>query len=236
VGDVVFIIVIRFLANFLFPLSCVGCGRFVDSKGLCAQCWSSVDFIVPPYCALCGNSLGERGGAVCRLCRQKTPLFNSHQSLFAYGPLTRQLIFGLKYGRKRYLTHLFAQWLLPKALQHVVDIIVPVPLHPRKLAQRGFNQAALVADALGRLMGIPVHKKMLVRHLNTPSQGFFSQDQREENVFGAFSVPKVQTKGARILLIDDVYTTGATLGACTYALKESGALHVHALTLAKVLS
>lgn len=224
----------RPFVNFFFPLLCVGCGRSLETRGLCAQCWSCVEFIVPPYCALCGNPFAEKGGAVCRLCLQKTPCFNSHQSLFVYGPLTRRLIFGLKYGRQRHLAYLFAHWLLPKVLDYVVDMIVPVPLHPKKLAQRGFNQAAIMADALGILTGIPVQKKELVRHLNTPSQGFFSQDQRSENVLGAFSAPGNRVEGMRILLIDDVYTTGATLDACTAALRQSGALHVHALTLVKV--
>lgn len=229
---------VRCAFNFLFPFSCVACGCVVERTGFCPQCWTSVDFIVHPYCLLCGDPSADDKTKVCRLCRQKTPLFNSHQSIFYYGPLTRKLIFSLKYGRRRYLAECFANWLLPKALNYRVDMIIPVPLHPKKLSQRGFNQSALVADYLGRLTGIPVHKTILIRHLNTPSQGFFSQSQREENVSGVFSVVDCHDdplKGMHILLIDDVYTTGATLGACTDVLREAGAFYVHALTLTKVV-
>ena len=226
----------RSILDFFFPLSCPGCGCFVETKGFCAQCWSSIDFITSPQCSLCGDPCAEGVSKVCRLCHQKTPLFNTHQSLFYYGPLSRKVVFSLKYGRQRHLADLFAHWLVPNALRHPVHVIVPVPLHPKKLAQRGFNQAALMADRLGKLTGIPVQKRALVRHLNTPSQGFFSHNQREEIVFGAFAVQQEWNQETSVLLVDDVYTTGATLNACVHALKESGVLHVHALTLAKVVA
>jgi ComF family protein len=162
-----------------------------------------------------------------------TPLFNSHRALWTYGPLSRRIIFGLKHGRQRYLADLVAPWLVPLALQHPVDCIIPVPLNADRLARRGFNQAALLATALGQCTGIPVWLNGLIRPLKTPSQGGFSAVQRRENVMGVFSSPNMW-HGQKILLVDDVFTTGATLNACAYALRESRAHHVHAITLAKI--
>ena len=221
--------------NMLYPPVCVACGQQVAGDGLCSACWVKVDFILAPVCALCGNPCAHTCRGVCRLCLDNTPILNSHVSIMRYGVLARKLVFALKYGRQRYLARLFAHWMVPKALMHCVDCIVPVPLHAKKLAKRGFNQALLIASFLSRLTGIPVNKGIIVRHLNTPSQGRFSAHQRHDNVFGAFSSTHSNAAGLRVLLVDDVYTTGATLDACAVALKEGGVLHVHAVTVAKVI-
>jgi ComF family protein len=191
-------------------------------------------FITPPYCDLCGNPgvLGLRD--LCHSCRLQTPLFNRHRALWEYGTVSRRIIFGLKHGRQRYLANLLAPWIVPIILQHPVDCLIPVPLHQNRLAGRGFNQAAILATEIGRLTGIPVKLQGLTRPLKAPSQGRFSAQQRRENVMGAFESRR-SWDGQSVLLIDDVFTTGSTLNACTYALREAGAHHIHAVTLAKVL-
>ena len=130
---------------------------------------------------------------------------------------------------------MLASWLLPLVLEHPVDCIIPVPLHQDRLAQRGFNQCALLATALERLSGIPVDLHSLKRPIKVPSQHLFSAQQRYDNVVGAFSASPY-LEGKRVLILDDVFTTGATLNACTEALKESGVSCIHAVTLAKVLA
>jgi ComF family protein len=221
--------------NFVFPHLCPGCHTVMSSQGFCPLCWSKIIFMTPPQCALCGQPFAVLTQALCLQCQKWIPLFNSHRSLWHYGPLSRKVIFALKHGRQRYLAPLLATWLLPLMLSVRVDCIVPVPLHPHRLAQRGFNQSCILAQELSRMTLIPLVREGLIRRFKTPSQGRFSLSQRRDNVDGAFS-SSYQWDGAAVMLIDDVYTTGSTLNACTHALKEAGALHVHALTLAKVTS
>jgi ComF family protein len=225
----------RPLVDFILPHLCPGCQTSMHTPGFCPACWIALDFIAPPYCPLCGNPSALSGETLCRSCHMDIPLFNSHRALWVYGTLSRRIIFGLKHGRQRYLANLIAPWLVPMALSHQVDFLVPVPLHRHRLAKRGFNQAALLASAIGRLTGIPVALEGLVRPYKTPPQGRFSAQQRKENVLGVFASSR-HWDGKNILLIDDVFTTGATLNACCSALRDANAHHVHALTLAKVIS
>lgn len=162
-----------------------------------------------------------------------TPVFHKHRSLWEYGPVSRRVIFALKHGRQRHLAKLLAHWLLPLALEHMVDCIIPVPLHHDRLRRRGFNQCALLATEIGKLCSIPVKLSSLERPLGAPSQGRFSPQQRQDNVMGAFSA-KPELANKRILLIDDVFTTGATLNACASALQQVSVCSIHAVTIAKV--
>lgn len=205
----------------------------MQTPGFCASCWLQLDFIIEPYCALCGNPMRIESRVLCRSCLNQTLLLNSHRSLWLYGPLSRRIIFSLKHGRQRYLADLMAPWMVPLVWHHPIDCIIPVPLHPKRLAKRGFNQSALLAKAIGRLTGIPVMYHGLSRLFKTESQGRFSAQQRKDNVMGVFS-STLSWNHQKIMLIDDVFTTGATLNACAYALRQSGAHHVHAVTIAKV--
>jgi ComF family protein len=223
------------LVDFILPHLCPGCQTKMQTPGFCPSCWMKLDFITPPYCQLCANPSALSGKNLCRSCQADIPLFHSHRALWAYGSLSRRIVFALKHGRQRYLAHLIAPWLVPLALCHRVDFLVPVPLHPHRLAQRGFNQSALLASALSRLTGIPVAIEGLNRPYKASSQGRFSAQKRKENVMGIFTSSR-DWDGQNILLIDDVFTTGATLNACTQALREANAHHVHGLTLAKVIS
>ena len=221
--------------NFIFPHLCPGCHTVMSNQGFCPSCWSKLTFITPPWCALCGQPFATSCTTLCLACQKKIPLFNSHRALWHYGPVSRRVIFSFKHGKQRYLTPLLAKWLLPLALSLKVDYVLPVPLHPHRLAYRGFNQSCVLAQALSRMTAIPLVREGLIRIFKTPSQGRFSLSQRQDNVQGAFTSSH-EWSGESFLLIDDVYTSGATLNACTMALKDAGAHHVHALTLAKVTS
>lgn len=226
----------RGIIDFFFPCTCPGCQEVQKSEGFCGRCWKRLDFITAPFCPLCGNPTSWQEKGLCYQCRLWTPLFTSHRSLWRYGPLSRKVIFSLKHGHYKYLGHLFAQWLLPLMTEQSVQYIVPVPLHPSKLRRRGFNQAAVVARDISILTGIPLLLESLVRVTHTLSQGYFSHSRRTENVEGAFEcIQQTFLEGANVYLIDDVYTTGATLNACTQALKNAGVCQVHGITLAKVI-
>lgn len=225
---------LRTALNFILPHLCPVCQSCQHTAGFCASCWIKIHFLRPPYCELCGNPgiLGSRN--ICGPCLADTPLFHRHRSLWEYGALTRRLIFALKHGHQRHLVELLATWITPLVLEKPVDFLIPVPLHQDRLAQRGFNQSAVLATALSRSTGIPVALQGLRRLFKTPSQGRFSAHQRRENVMGVFESLR-SWDHQRILLIDDVFTTGATLNACAQTLSQAGAHRIYAITLAKVV-
>jgi ComF family protein len=221
--------------NIVFPRVCPGCRCLLQTSGLCKDCWVHLDFISIPFCLKCGAPFPFDGYAdLCARCQKSPPFFDSHRSLLRYGALSRKLIFALKHGRDRTIVPLFAQWLVPIALTFPIDLIVPVPLHWTRLSYRCFNQSALMAQAVARLIGQRTDLMALKRIRKTASQGNLKREQRQENMEKAFSAhPCVE--GKRVLLMDDVYTTGATLNACSFVLKERGAKAVHAVTLAQVV-
>ena len=223
----------RALLDFILPHLCPGCQSSLQTPGFCCACWVKLRFITKPYCQLCGNPGILGHNMLCHGCRTHTPLFHRHRSLWEYGPVSRRIIFALKHGRQRHLAKMLASWVLPLVLEKPVDCIVPVPLHQERLTQRGFNQCVLLATEISSLCGIPVDLSSLRRPLKSPSQGHFSSQQRQDNVMCAFSAsPDVANK--RILILDDVFTTGATLNACSTALQQAGASCIHAVTVAKV--
>ncbi len=176
--------------------------------------------------------------ALCGPCRQGETDLDRLRSFGAYDAELRALIVLLKYNGVEPLARLLAGWLAlvisqqPELAQ--VDALVPVPLHRRRQRARGFNQAELVARELSRWTKLPVEPRWLRRIKDTPSQTGLTPAQREENVRGAFATER-KLDSARILLLDDVCTTGATLSACARALKQAGAAQVNAVTVARVV-
>lgn len=230
---------IRTLFDQIFPYQCPVCREIVSGDGLCSECWKQFLFIRDPLCSVCGEPFGCAIGEeeLCDRCQKSPPFFDRHRSVFCYRELSKRLIFRLKHGGDQSVLPLLISLCIPVAMPLLRDIslILPVPLHNTRLARRGFNQASLVAVRLAHSFGLSCPRSLLIRRKNTDSQGAIPADQRWKNVWGAFDVRDPERiQGLRILLIDDVFTTGATLNACAYALKEAGALSVEALTLAKV--
>jgi ComF family protein len=165
--------------------------------------------------------------ARCAECyRDPPPVARVHAALRHHG-LARELVLALKYRRGKHLVEPLADLIAPIA-PHDIDVLVPVPLHTRRLRERGFNQSELLALALGRRSGRPVASNALVRLRETPSQAGLSPDERARNVRGAFAAPE-RLPGRSVLLVDDVCTTGATLYACARALERGGAATVQAI-------
>ena len=227
----------------LLPPQCLGCGALVDEPGaLCAECWDSVVFLGPPECAACGlpfeYSLGE--GALCGACSRHRPVFERARAAIAYDDASRRLILAFKHGDRTDAAPAFARWLVRAggALVGDAECIVPVPLHWSRLFARRYNQAALLAQHLGRLAGVPVVPDTLVRRRRTPAQVRMGWAARRRNLAGACTVRprgRARLEGRRVLLVDDVLTTGATATACARTLLRAGAGAIDVLTLARVV-
>jgi ComF family protein len=225
------------------PPRCIGCGERVDRTGLaCAACWSKLTFIAPPFCDCCGApfDFGIEGVHRCAACYAAPPSYDRARAAVIYDEGSRGLILGFKHGDRLHAAPAFGAWIARAGAELLADadLIVPVPLHRWRLLRRRYNQAALIAEHAGRHAGVTHLPDLLERHRATPSQGDMGPAARARNVAGAFRLnPRHadRIKGSRIVLVDDVLTTGATIGACARVLRRGGAARIDVLTLARVV-
>ena len=218
-----------FFLDLLFPTSCLGCGS--EGSILCPSCLRTLPRLHPPYCQRCGIPYPSR---ICPSCLSSPPVIDGIRSPLLYQDLAREAIIHLKYHNLKVLAQPLAEILADYLAEgsFEFDVLVPVPLHPKRLRLRGYNQSALLARNLSQLIGVPLREDILVRVRDTPSQTSLGGSERRRNVAEAFE-SRVELKGWGILLLDDVCTTGATLDACATALKKAGAGSVWGLTLAR---
>jgi ComF family protein len=209
---------------------CVGCGQ--GGSLYCSACQDAVLLVKPPICPLCGRPYHM--STLCLSCRNRPLLIDGIRSVGMFEGALRKAIHGFKYNYMRDLAAPLGDMLVGfwKEQPLVVELIVPVPLHPRRHRSRGYNQAALLAAHMGQATGLPVALDVLRRVRHTVSQTNLNALERRRNVVGAFSCSDA-VRDKRVLLIDDVCTTGATLEACSVALKQGGARSVCALTVAR---
>ena len=222
----------RLVLDLLFPPWCVGCGA--RGNFICSSCRSSLPHLLPPLCDKCGKSLSF--GDLCSDCENRYVEIEGIRSLFHFNGTVRQAILQFKYKNVKALAAPLAQLMAEYLCTHPLpaEVLVPVPLHPRRLRERGYNQSSLLARELGKLACFPTVEGSLVRLKNTPPQTRTkSAEERQSNVAGAFICRDQRLGGRRILLIDDVCTLSATLEACATALKAAGATSVWGLTLAR---
>ncbi|WP_371396158.1 ComF family protein [Fretibacter rubidus] len=202
--------------------------------------WADVTFIDDPCCAACGFPFEFDMGddALCGRCTSKRPRYRSARSAFAYNDASRSVVLAFKHGGRTEALSMFARQMRRAGRDGLskADVIIPVPLHYSRLTQRRYNQSAILAGAIAKLCRLPVDTHSLTRARATKTQGGLSYSGRRRNVRGAFRLsPKASVGGKTVVLIDDVFTTGATLEACTQCLYKGGAKSVHALTLARVV-
>lgn len=231
----------RGLVSLFYPAFCAVCREAIDpGETLCASCNEKAPRIRPPYCAKCSQPFaGEiTGSFTCANCADRKLHFQAAVSAYRSRGVVREVIHGFKYNRQIYLRHLLGRWLAesladPRLAGRRFDLIVPVPLHAARRRERGFNQAELLAAALHRSSGLPM-KNVLQRTRYTTTQTQFDRSERMENLRGAFRLRRRDNvQDLRVLLVDDVLTTGSTLSECASVLRKAGAVSVHAATVAR---
>lgn len=231
--------------DLLLPPRCLGCGEMVAAQGrLCPSCWRGLTFLEPPWCRLCGLPLPHAlpEAPLCGRCAAQPPAYDRARAALRYDDGSRGLILAFKHADRTDITPIFAGWLSHAGAELLEDdepVVAPVPLHRWRLLRRGYNQAALLARTFAAANGLRLVPDLLLRHRRTASQQGLGEQARRENVTAAaFRIHPRRARwitGRRVVLVDDVLTTGATLSACTTVLARAGAAAVDVLTLARVV-
>ena len=233
---------LKALADVIFPPQCMACGTVLRDKSLplCGSCFDQIKFIRSPLCPCCGHPFTERKEKdhLCGDCLLSAPAFSTARALGQYDTVLMDVIHRFKYGGKvslgERLGELMAHFTYPSFHLRDYSLVIPVPLHPRRLRQRGFNQALILAREIARCASLRLDISSLRRIVCTEPQVGLGRDKRSLNIKGAFSVTDPgRIKGEKIVLVDDVYTTGSTARECALTLMKNKAEKVAVLTLAR---
>ena len=227
--------------TFLYPAECRVCEVFLEVTSIpyiCANCWRDIQFLEPPWCDICGTP--DVDGR-CDECATSPPRYGKLRSIAFYQTTLQQAIHLFKFEKKQ----IFAQHLVQLIKAHIptdcpvakYDFILPVPIHKKRLRERGFNQATLLAKGIAQVEGVPILTDMLVRHRHTVAQSSLGMEARQQNIIGAFEIRNPHViHNKRILIIDDVFTTGATVREVVNELWKADPSEVDVLTLARTLN
>jgi ComF family protein len=235
---------LRQTLDVVLPPLCPSCREPLGAGvGLCAECWSKLSFIEPPFCARLGIpfTYDPGPGLLSMEAIAAPPAYDRARAAVRYDDIARALVLAFKYGDRLDLARMMGGWMARagRELTANADVMLPVPLHWRRLWARRFNQSAALASAISEISGVPVLHEALKRVRATPQQVGLSKTQRADNVQGAFRVPaeqKVNVAGRRVLLVDDVLTSGATADTCARTLLRAGAAQVEVLVFARVVA
>lgn len=231
------------VGDLVLPPLCLACHQpLAGHDSLCAACWRDVTFITPPLCDRLGIPLpfDPGGGAIVSAAAAADPPdYDRARAVAHYTGVVRDLIHSFKYADQHAPRHMFTRWLLQAGRELMADgpIVVPVPMHRRRLLARRFNQSAILAGDLASAVGLTFEPELLVRRRRTMSQVGLTRDQRRRNLQGAIEVADGAADvlfGRAVLLVDDVITTGTTAAACARSLKRAGAIRVDVVALAMV--
>ena len=236
----------RSLIDLIFPPRCTACAKILKERRfppICETCLEGLRFCAPPLCPICGTPYADRTATdhPCEMCLLSPPPFTTARSLGAYTGVLQNMIHRCKYGYDislgEFLGDMMARFSYPSFDLNGYTMVMPVPLHTKRLRERGFNQSLLLARAIAGRYKLKLDYLSLIRTTPTPPQTTFGRKEREENVKGAFSVARsFRLQEEKVVLVDDVYTTGSTVRECARVLKRSGVASVAVLTLSRTLS
>src|SRR6201997_630238 len=232
---------LRAALDLALPPLCAACREPVDGKGLCPACWSKLSFITRPYCERLGIPFvyDPGPGILSMEAIADPPAYHRARAAVRFDEVARALVHGIKYGDRLDLAPMMGRWIshAGRELLAEADALVPVPLHWRRLWARRFNQSAMLAATISAESGVPIATAALKRVKATVQQVGLSRAERGDNIQGAFKVPdggKAAVAGRRLVLVDDVLTSGATVEGCAKALLRAGAANVDVLVFARV--
>lgn len=237
---------LRQAVRFLLPVECAACHTPLAADPIphfCSGCWNTITPPNPSRCARCDRPFVSPHATthspqhVCQSCHERPPSYTRAWTLYPYRPPLQDAICLFKYGGKISLAAPLARLMIDRLPPLAdIDLIIPVPLHAERLREREFNQSLLLADRIGRHLHIPVSCTALIRIASAPPQTTLSRRERFKNLRGAFTVPRPKSiAGKRILLVDDVLTTGTTVNVCAKTLRKAGSGHVFVLTLGRTV-
>lgn len=225
------------ILDFFYPARCPACDGVLNfgMRGLCSSCKGSFVRIKEPYCLKCGKGMEKEGEEYCADCREKAHFYKQGRALYEYSSV-KESIYRFKYRGRQEYGEFYAEE-IEKYLGKIIgfwkpDIITAVPLHITRERKRGYNQAALIAEALGRRMGIPVNTRLVKRIKKTKPQKELTARQRQNNLKKAFKIRGNDVKLSTIIVIDDIYTTGSTIDAMSCVLQEAGIETVYFIAIA----
>lgn len=220
----------------LFPKSCPLCDKTMG-RGLriCRSCENKVHYIEEPKCKKCGKQLSEEEVEYCLDCRTAKHVFNTGIAAFLYDDTISKSIYRFKYHNRRTYAEYYGKAIAEKYEKQIrrwrADVIIPVPIHEKKRIKRGYNQAELIAEEIGKQLGIKVDCKYLERTVNTKPQKEMDKAGRKKNLENAFKIRYNIVEYKKIILVDDIYTTGSTIDGCARVLMEGGATEVNFISL-----
>lgn len=232
---------LRAVASLFYPALCAACHAPVTRGDyVCQNCLDKAQRIIAPFCAKCSEPFSGAidGQFTCGNCAHRSLAFDAAVSAYRSRGVVRFIILQLKYNRQLHLRHPVAEWLQEamndaRLSQRPFDLIVPVPLHPARFRERGFNQADILAKILAQKINVPLGRA-LDRIRYTTTQTAFDRTDRMENLRGAFRLRKnIDLRGLQVLLVDDILTTGSTLSECARVLRQGGAHSIYAVTAAR---
>lgn len=221
--------------DYIYPPRCPVCDK-ISSDGICRACRKKIVPIGDVFCLKCGKPLDDESQEYCGDCRKREHSFDAGRSLFSYQGDMRRSLYRLKYGNRREYAEVYGREMARELGGWIsrmgITRIVPVPLHRSRKRERGYNQAALIAGALGRCTGIEVDEKLLFRVRKTAPLKTMTGQERRAGLKGAFAVAGRIPAGECVLLVDDIYTTGSTADAAAACLKEHGCIRVFVAAVA----
>lgn len=224
----------RKILELLYPTTCIFCGG-ISKEGICGVCREKVGHIQEPRCKRCGKPIHLEEEEFCYDCKHRDFHYEQGKSLWLHRAPVDRSIYDFKYKNRRSYGEIYAKEMVEAFGEIIrlweIDLLIPVPLHKKKLRKRGFNQAEVIAEGIGKRMNIPIDTTLVVRRKYTMPQKEFSQKERRRNLADAFRVSHGNIGAKNILIIDDIYTTGSTVDSIAKVLKDAGAEKTYFLTI-----